>query len=180
MKVINWFLLFQVFSIQIAHSQETNLTMTIFPEYSWTIDKMIFHCTVENISSKTFKVIPFSRDCNDIYFPNFWKIFIQKDSIEYDVSSIVLLGEPPYSKLAKIRPHSKYDFSFCINFLKLGIVDYPKQEDFQLNNPLNNSKENINSNYGTYLIQLEYLSNLKIKKQAGFLISNKVNVLYKK
>jgi hypothetical protein len=179
MKKMTYLFLILAINIQIVHSQDTKLILKILPENSWTADKLIFHCTAHNLSRNTFKLIPFLGDCGDKYYSIFWKIVIHKDNIEYDYDPdrVVIHGDSP---LIKIHPHSKYDFSFCIDFSKLVCVDSYKQKKIQSDTILFKSNKNLNSDYGTYLIQLEYIPLLKIKNQAGHLVSDQVTVFYNK
>ncbi len=178
MKKLSALIFIFVIKLQISYSQETNLTLTISPEKPTTSDNLIIHCTIKNFTNKTIKIIPYSYNCDNKYYSLYWKIIIQKENINYDFNSdstIVVLAQPPYSKLVKIKPSSNYNFSFCIDFPKLVIVDSSLRNGAKLES----FNDKMNLDFGTYLISLEYNPLLMIRKQTDNLISNKVSITYK-
>ena len=155
-----------VLSIQIGNSQEAKFSMSLVPEASWTSTILHFTCLIQNSNNKIVKVIPLSHDCNSKYYPSFWEIHVKRNNQEYDTDTLVILGQPAFNELIKIHPRSSYEFGFCIDFSALIPVN-------------NEPKRDKNLDFGLYIIQIEYLSNLKIKKQLEHLISNEVSIIYK-
>ncbi len=132
---------------------------------------------IQNSSTKVVKVIPLLLDCDSKYYPTFWKIHVKRDDQNYDTDTIVILGQPAFNELIKIHSGSRYEFSFCIDFLKL--IPSNRIKDDQQSKIKNISNTEKNLDLGLYTIQIEYLSNLKIKKQLKHLISNEVSIIYK-
>ena len=174
-KLALTFLLF----FQLGYSQTTKGTITIYCESPWTIDKMNFRCIIQNISNKTIKIIPFSEGCNDVFRSIFWDINIQRDTVDYSLdpdSIILVLGQPSWGEHTKIRPHSKYEFIFCIDFSNLTAIK--RNINTQMYSSIIETRKN--TNFGTYSVQLEYIPSYKITEQAGLLRSNKESIIYKK
>ena len=140
--------------------------MSLTPEASWTSKLLHFTRMIQNSSNKIVKVIPLLHDCNSNYYPSFWKIHVKRNDQKYDTDTLVILGQPAFDELIKIHPGSRYEFGFCIDFSALMPVN-------------NESKRDKNLDFGLYSVQIEYLSNLKIKKQLDHLISNVVTITYK-
>jgi len=167
-----------VLSIQIGNSQEAKFSMSLVPEASWTSKILNFNCMIQNSSNKIVKVIPLSHDCNNKNYPLFWKIHVKRNGHEYDTDTIVILGQPAFNELIKIHTGSRYEFSFCIDFSTLILVK-KTSNNHQINSLKNISRTDKNLDFGLYTIQIEYLSNLKIKKQLEHLISNQLSITYK-
>jgi hypothetical protein len=172
------FLIALILSIQTGNSQGPKFSMSLTPEASWTNKILQINCVIQNSSNKVVKVIPLSHNCESKYYPSFWKIHVKSNDHEYDTDTIVILGQPAFKDLIKIQSGSKYEFKFCIDFSTLipvnGINDNQKVIDIK-----NIPKTDKNLDLGLYRIQLEYLSNLKIKKQLVHLISNEISIIYK-
>ena len=167
-----------ILSIQIGNAQETKFSMSLTPEASWTNKILHLSCLIQNSSNKIVRVIPLSHDCDSKYSPSFWKILVKRNDHEYDTDTIVILGQPAFNELIRIHSGSKYEFRFCIDFSRLTAVNRINDNQ-QIIDIKNISKTDKNLDLGLYKIQIEYLSNLKIKKQLGHLISNEVSIIYK-
>src|SRR5665647_673579 len=103
MKILTFIIAFSA-SCCLLFGQDRDLILTLNTKTLSTTDSITFNVTLENVSKKTFRFLPFSPNCGDSIISNFWNIDITTDNLPMaDINSKALLGNPPYFKIYKIR-----------------------------------------------------------------------------
>ena len=187
MKILTFIIAFSA-SCCLLFGQDRDLILTLNTKTLSTTDSITFNVTLENVSKKTFRFLPFSPNCGDSIISNFWNIDITTDNLPMaDINSKVLLGNPPYFKIYKIRSGGVYNFAFCISFSKLFFnkpCNYPELSHITNCDSLQKliffeQDRYTNPFIGEYKITISYPAFLKFKNQMRSISSNEVKVYYK-
>jgi hypothetical protein len=166
----------------IGSAQLSLITVNVEPDSNVTIGNMVFHCTISNPTKKNYKYLIFDPNCEDRFYPNFWKISIKKDSTTYfDCSLEFVLRNRISAPEVILFKKSVRKFNFCLNFNKL-IPDEDLSNLSRFSKSDFDSKKMIqnynNDSYGTYEVQISYCKNPFDPYNPLTLVSNWTKVQY--
>ena len=176
-------ILFLIFiPINIVFAQPSLVTVNIKPDSTVTTGNMVFHCTISNPTKKNYRYFIFDPNCENGYYPNFWKISIKKDSTSYvDCSMEYILRNRISDPEVKLYKKSVRTFKFCLNFNKLtpgeDLSDLLRFSKSYLDSKKMPQDYN-NDSYGTYEVQISYYKDPFDPNNPLTLISNWTQVQY--
>ena len=142
------------------------------------------------VSFTSSPVFVHGSDCKSNVYPYLWEIQIKHNGLNYqNPFQIVVLGfSYVRGNFVKIKKKKKYEFSFSIDFSKIGLVSKVyKFENYvstvnkdSINEYYFNGKNNFkNFDYGEYSVKLLYKAIMKDKQTINSLESNIVNIEYR-